>query len=487
MDDEISNFDLINEFRDDNRGLGFDDRIPDPTKTSLEDSLAGMLQYPEMWNSFHHFMINRIGLTTFKNKVWTNKLGEFKGGKLTFGRTVQEVMGGLIKAREYVADENSTEKDIWGQARLDIKTAFHTVNREDKYKTTINDSQLKHAVVNEGELARLMAVEMGALSNSDQHDEFLIMCQLFSEYERNNGFYKIQVPDLSALDATEATAKKMLEIMIAQTEEMTFYHSYSNPLGMPNFIAEEDAVWFMTPQVKAALDVQALAAAFNIDYLKNKGRIVTIPKARMNIMGIQAILTTRHFFIVHDTVLEHRSIQDPSQLTTNFWWHHHGIYSVSLFEPAIAFTSEEVAPVVPGKYPVTAVGVPTLTDWSGDTITALVRGQVYKASATVTTTPPSKKNTSVGYVLTGALDSHTRIDNDGILHISPWEESTAIKLKTVSTWFNPDDPQAVPKESAEVEFTIPGAPVIPWPVPANSPRTAMRMVEGEETGAEETE
>lgn len=464
MSEELSNVDLINEFRD-MGGLSYQERIPDPEQASLADSMAAMLSYPEMWNSFHHFMINRVGLTEFKNKVWTNTLAAFKGGKLTYGRTVQQIMGGLIKARGYVADENSSEKDIWGQERLDIKTSFHTVNRELKYKTTISDSQLRHAVVNEGELARLMAVEMGALANSDQHDEFATMCQLFSEYERNNGFFKVQVPDLTTLQATEETAKKLLEILIAQTEEMKYYHSHTNPLGMPNFITADDAVIFLTPRVKAALEVQALAAAFNLEYLKTSGRMITIPESRLAIKGVQAILTTKYFFVCHDTVFEHRSIQDPSQLTTNFWLHHHGIYSVSLFEPAVLFTSETVAPFVPGEFPVTSIATPVVLDFDGDAVTEL-EPNVYRVTAKVTTTPVSTKNQDVKYVLTGALDSHTRIDAKGVLHISPYETATDLELTAVSTWFNPDDPTMAPIESLPLALTVTGTTPPPWPVPS---------------------
>src|SRR5690606_17422670 len=172
-------------------------------------------------------------------------------------------------------------------------------------------AMLTRAFASEHGLSSLISSLMEAPTTSDQWDEYLLMTSLFKEYEDNNGYFKVNIPDVESFGSDSADAKFALRRLREMAENLTFISRRYNAAGMPVAAKREDMVIFTTPEFKAALDVEALAAAFNIDRADVPSRMVTVRKEDFGIEGAQAILTTEDFFVVADTLLETRSAENP--------------------------------------------------------------------------------------------------------------------------------------------------------------------------------
>src|SRR5699024_10061840 len=98
-----------------------------------------------------------------------------------------------------------------------------------------------------------------------------------------------------------------------------------------------DLVLFTTPQFNATVDVDALAASFNMERSTLAGRQITIPEEHFGLDGAQAILTTKDFFVIRDRVLRNTSVENPVGLLKNYFLHHHSMISQSRFAPAVLF------------------------------------------------------------------------------------------------------------------------------------------------------
>ncbi|WP_218937956.1 hypothetical protein, partial [Bacillus cereus] len=99
----------------------------------------------------------------------------------------------------------------------------------------------------------------------------------------------------------------------------------------------EDLILIVTPEVKANIDVEALAAAFNLSPVDMYARVIPVPTEQMGIDNAQAILTTKDFFVIADNLLENTSQPNPVSLGTNYFLHHWEVISASLFVPAVMF------------------------------------------------------------------------------------------------------------------------------------------------------
>jgi len=438
-------------------------RIPAATQAGVNATMQKLMEYRPLRNEFIDALVNRIGLVLARNNSWTNPLSEFKAGMLNFGDTIEEYHMGLIKAKTYDPDRDSLEKELFGTERVEVQSSFHKINRMDKYKVTIDSPMLNRAFLETDGLTNFISQTMEAVTTSDNWDEFLLTCQLFAEYEFNNGFYKVQVPDVAADNSTEADAKATLRKLRSVADNLTFISTRYNPAGMPMAAKRSDLLLFVTPEFNAAIDVEALAGAFNISSAQVHGRIIPIPAEQMGIDGAQAIMTTKEFFVIADSLFETASLYNPDSLQNNYWLHHHQVVSASRFVPAVVFTTEVVESIVVTPNPVVAITSIAVTDRDGADVVNVTRGEVYQFTADVDTTLDDGTNEVVHWSVSDNTSLLTYITQQGVLHVGGAEDAATLDITATTVWIDPDGAETVSKTLVET-VTVVGDKLVLWPV-----------------------
>lgn len=453
------NIDILNAIRK-NASPEYQRRVPEATQANIQQTLQNLTDYRPTWNEFIDALVNRIGMVLIRNNTWTNPLAKFKSGMLQYGDTIEEINVGLIKAKTYRTDRESLERDIFGHYPPDVQASYHKVNRAEYYPITINEALLKRAFIDANGLQSFITDAVTAPTTSDQWDEFLLTAQLFEEYYKAGGFFNIQVPDISADNSTAEQAKVFLRELRAMAGKLQFMSTHYNASGMPVAVDPEDLELFITPEALAAIDVEALAAAFNIDKANMVGRINIIPSEHFRIPGVQAILTTRYFFVIADVLIETAAVWNPVALTNNQFFHHHEIISASRFAPAVMFSTQPSTIITIETPEITGVGSITVADEDGVTVTDLMRGSIYQIGVEATTSPADGDNNGIRLQVTGNLSSKTYISNqDGTITIASGERSRSIVIEAYA--IHTDIPQLV----GTATYDIVGARLDLWPDP----------------------
>lgn len=446
-------------------------RIPSATQGSVQATMAALMDYRPLRNEFIDALVNRIGLVVARNNSWSNPFAEFKQGMLPYGDTIEEFHMGLIKAKTYDPDRDSLEKDIFGTERPEVQSSFHKINRMDKYKVTINEPLLQRAFLETNGLTSFVSQTMESITTSDNWDEFLITCQLFPEYEINGGFHPVQVPDVSNPLSTEADAKKALRTMRAVAENLKFLSTKYNAAGMPMAAKQEDLLLFVTPEFNAAIDVEALAGAFNVSKAEMHGRVIPIPAEQLGIKGAQAIMTTADFFVIADSVFETASIFNPDSLQNNHWLHHHQVVSASRFVPAVLFTSETVEVVDVTPNPVVSATPIVISAYdsegvelnAGVAVADVVRGHVYQFTADVDTVLDDGTNEQVVWAVSGNKSLLTYITAAGVLHVGGTDTTEDLTVTATSVFIDSELAETVKATGSEA-ITVSGDLLTLWPV-----------------------
>ena len=314
----------------------YQQRIPEPTQTNIDATMAALFDpmNKNYYNQFMDALIMRIGDTFVHQQSFRNPLAVFKKSRMMYGSTLQEIIPKWIRAHAYVDDA----EDVFKMARPDVAAWYHSQNRRDRYDITVNRSELRTAFTESQGLNRLVASIMDVPMNSDEYDEYRIMLQLIAEYNRRWGFFKHA---LSAAPTDEATGKEFLYWLRAYAKKLQFpTTTYNNGAitDVPIFVEPRELVILMTPETQAAIDVFTLASVFQLDKADIQQRIVIVDEFPIADDDCVALLTTEDFFMCRDTEYETSSIYNPKTLSTNYFLHHWGIYSVSPFVPAIMFT-----------------------------------------------------------------------------------------------------------------------------------------------------
>ena len=434
----------------------FQQRIPNPTQSGIDATVSALFD-PMNRNYYNQFMdalIMRIGDTYVHQQAYKNPLAVFKKNKLMYGSTVQEMIPKWVKAHSY----DDAAQDVFKMSRPDLAVWYHSQNRRDRYDITVNDIEVKSAFNSAYGINRLVSSIMQAPINSDEYDEYRIMLQLVAIYETKWGFYKHH---LSGKPSDEATAKEFLKAVRTYAGKLRFPSALYNSNAIedvPVFVKPNELVLMVTPDIQASIDVDALAAAFQLEKAEIKYRTVEVDE--FPVPNCVALLTTMDFFQCRDTVLETTSIYNPKTLGTNYFLHHWGSYSVSPIVPAIMFTTDAATSTTVVKQTVTGIEptIASATPDKGDNvaITVKLKGSLTPAGVAGLSVAPD----ACTYEVTvkdsdgNAVNSPaTRVDEYGILHVSKQlDYGDVITVAITSTYTNPSGETA--KYTGSVTATV---------------------------------
>lgn len=431
----FNNVDWLNAVRNE-AGLDYQHRIPEATQANVQEVVSTLWKYKPYMNQFIDTLVNRIGLVIFQEWSWNNPLAPLKRGMLNWGETIEEIMVGLVEADEYDPHRDELEKEIFGAMTPEVQTNYHTVNRKNRYKMTVKEPLLRNAFLNDNGLSTFIGQLLGSIQKSDQFDEYLLMANLFKEMDRaQGGFFNSQIADIGDENSTPEQSKFALRRFREYAATLQFPSRMYNAARMELAVNPDDLILFTTPAAQAALDVEALAGAFNIEKAEFAKRTFVLPEEHYGIPGFQAAITTKEFFVVADQRIDTTSQSNPAALFTNYWLHHWQVISASRFAPVVMFNSERPSTTITSQsYVTNDITAITVNDAVGVAqATNVKRGEIYDVIAEGITTPAGGPG-PVKYEVYGAspISLFTRITNNGVLQVGIDEANTTLTIKVTA-------------------------------------------------------
>lgn len=434
---EASNAAIANAVRA-NASDAYRQRIPEISDNQLTKTMATLRDYPTLWNEFIEVLVQRVGLTLFRQNSFENKLKPFKTGAMAYGGVVQELGADLLTAKAY--DANDT--NVFGADKPDVKAIYHSVNRRDKYSLRLNEDMLEEAFISEGQLAAFVNSLIALPQQSDEWDEYLIMRNILKQVYDAEGLATVKVDELFTAADKEAVGKAWATVLREHYLQMkNFYNTCYNNSGIHT--TSDDLVLLGTPRFFANFDVEVLAAAFNLDKANFMAdRTVVIDD--FGITGVDCALVDRDFYVCTDTKIKSATIYNPATLEQNYYYHHWGVYSASPLRNALILSTaaETNITAAPAKT-VTDVAVNLHDPVTGNKV--LAPGAEIQLDQVVTYSDASTDKRAY-FVITGTTaadaaagkwnvvlpDTGTYVDRGGVLHVSERSTYTGLSVTAIS-------------------------------------------------------
>lgn len=460
----------------------FQIRVPSATQGNLRNAVDTMRNYPYLRDEFTGVLIQRLIGLYIQHADWDDPL-KLVGSPRTlkrYGSTYEQAAVGLVKARTRNFNKEYLGDDVYGRYNLPTASVFHPLTFDHYYPVTIPEDALLTAFDGESGMSDYISEIMNAPILSDRNDMYLMKTQCFAEYARKGGFHRVHTPDVGKADSTEADAKGLLRLIQQTANElkslpMSAMGRY-NAMGWVTPWRDSEAILFATPQVIAALNVEALAAAFNIDKANVPYRIIPIPEDMFGIGGaagkVQAVLTTEDFFFCWDEMLETtNSPVNPIDGTRNIFYKHRGSITPNPFANAVLFwTGEDSDKSITLPDTLTAstpeftlrvrkYGQPAVTPQN------VSRGDLVQVEATVESANKSAASfqpVGIEYKVEGVTSQFTSIDNDGILRCGLDETAEVLKVTAQATYIDPAHPEIDQTMSAALSVPVVGAWLGGW-------------------------
>lgn len=323
---------LLNAIRND-ASISYQERVPQATQDNIKEYGSAVLSFSATTNEFLDALMNRIGKVIITSRLYKNPLAMFKKGMLDYGESIEEIFVSLAKARIYSPE--TAEDEFMKRVIPDVKSIFHKIDYKNFFKVTVQRRDLERAFLSAEGVYTLVDNIIQSLYTGAEYDEFLITKQLIVEYANKGFFYEVQIPEPSADNIHDLVTQ-----VKSYSNQLEFLSTKYNPMGVPTYSDKSRQYIIMDTSIDAMIDVNVLAAAFNMDKAEFMGRKVLIDNFG-ELTGAKIALVDEAFFQIYDVLLQFESVRNPEGLYWNYFLHKWNVFSVSRFAPAILFTTAE--------------------------------------------------------------------------------------------------------------------------------------------------
>ena len=361
--------------------------------TDISQFAQPILDVPVVMNEFIDVLVNKLVYSQFESFTFNNPLRVLEGESIPLGFAGEHVMVNPAKGRTFNVNDFA---GLLYRYEADVKVEYHQINSDLQYPVTISRQQLKKAMTSWDNLAEFITSLSNSLYNGCYIDEFRFTKNIISgAYKENRGV----IETITAV-SSEATAKafveKARELFLNFQLPSTKYNAWAKNGGtgkpITTWTRPEDIVLIIRNDVRAKIDVQSLASAFNLSYADFMGNVITVDdfdsydddgNKVFDGSAIVGMIADRNWFKIKTQDMYLESFVNPNNRTIQYYLNVIRMYNMSLFANGVIFATSQ--PTVAATK-VEILEGSTLSLTAGDTATINVETTPFTANPTLTYT-----------------------------------------------------------------------------------------------------
>ena len=315
--------------------------ILDPANTAVLNDFVGLLK--------------KVIYTAVWSKTFNSPLAQLEGERMPLGQFVEEAYINPIKARGFNINDFA---GLLQKYSAEVATEYLTINSDLQYCVTITREKLRNAFTSWDNLEEFITGMTNALYNG----------AYITRYNQTKGlplaaFKKGAVKyEVITNPTNEATAKALVRKMRADYSKMqipsTKFNAWQDVKGEGAFALKtwsnpDDIVVLISADVEALIDVEVLAAAFNMSKADFLGRVIVVDDfsqydddGQVAVDGsmIKAMICDRAWFRIKTQDFALEDFRNPNNRTYQLYLNDTRMVNYSLFANAKIYTTEEPTP-----------------------------------------------------------------------------------------------------------------------------------------------
>lgn len=338
---------MLNYIRQ-NASRQYQDLVPVATEDNIS-TIGNVLlndSYQPQLNEFITTLINRIALTIIRNQTFANPLARFKKGSIPLGTDIQDIITNPAEAEAYEYS-NAAMAKLLTITDPDTKVAYYQRNRKDLYTKTITREGLQGAFVSWDKFNQFITSIVQSLYNGNYISEFNYTKGLVRAAYDNN---KV-ITEVVTLPTNEATGKSFLKKartlyrkFLYPSTQYNAYTKFSGANGtVTTWTTPERIVLIMRADVMAEIDVDVLAAAFNMSNADFLGRVIEVDDFGDD--KILGVMCDESWLQIYDSIFRFDEFYNARTMSWNEYLHAWGTFAISPFANAVLFCTAASKPV----------------------------------------------------------------------------------------------------------------------------------------------
>lgn len=329
---------VLNSIRD-NGSEDYKTFIPEATRTNLAEIGKPIVKYEAIQNEFLKALVNKVAFTILTTKRLQNPLSPLKSGRdVPLGFNIEEIFVNRAEGSEF----DPSGETVLKRETPDVKSLYHRMNFQQKYKTTVSREQLQTAFTSYDALQSLVDGIVDSLYSGQADDEFILMKRLVSQAVTDKEMKTVTLPaGYTSVDLN----KELKKLSLGMTFNSSSYNAFADVWKakypeedvrpVRTITPKEDQIVLMTADTMVDIDTDVLAGAFNLNKAQMEANTIVVDNFGEN-ENIVGVVCDRAWYQFYDNLFQLTSFYNPEGLYTNYWLHVWQTQSYSLFANAVA-------------------------------------------------------------------------------------------------------------------------------------------------------
>ena len=222
-------------------------------------------------------LLKQIAYVATVTRVFDNPLAQLEGENMPLGWAGEETYVNPVQGRTFDVNDFA---GILQKYEADVKVQYLTVNMDLQYPVTLTRDKIRTAFNSWRDLEEFINGIVNALYNGAYIGMFNYTKALVAAAFKENKAQYIKVSAVTNEATGKALIKKLREMYTLFQLPSASYNSWAKVGGagkpVTTWCAPEDIMLLIRADVMAAIDVDVLAAAFNMDKADFIGRVITV-------------------------------------------------------------------------------------------------------------------------------------------------------------------------------------------------------------------
>ena len=222
-------------------------------------------------------LLKQIAYVATVTRVFDNPLAQLEGENMPLGWAGEETYVNPVQGRTFDVNDFA---GILQKYEADVKVQYLTVNMDLQYPVTLTRDKIRTAFNSWRDLEEFINGIVNALYNGAYIGMFNYTKALVAAAFKENKAQYIKVSAVTNEATGKALIKKLREMYTLFQLPSSSYNAWAKVGGagrpVTTWCAPEDIMLLIRADVMATVDVDVLAAAFNMDKADFIGRVITV-------------------------------------------------------------------------------------------------------------------------------------------------------------------------------------------------------------------
>lgn len=301
-------------------------------------------------------LLKKIVGTAVNTKTFNNPLAQLEGDRMPLGQFIEDV---YVQAATPEAFNPNDFGGLLHKYESKMAVQYLSVNSDLQYAVSMTREKIRNAFTSWGNLEDFISGIINSLYNGAYITRYNQIKGLpLAAYTANN----VQFTNVSAV-VDAATGKALVEKMRAAYTKMqlpnTSYNAWNkvkgDNLALKTWSNPEDIIVMISADVEAKIDVEVLAAAFNMNKADFMGRVIVVDDfsqynedgtVAVDGSGIQAVIADRSWFKIKTQDFSMDEFYNAKARAWSYFLNDVRMVSYSLFGQCMVFATEASNPTV---------------------------------------------------------------------------------------------------------------------------------------------